>query len=219
MQKNIFTQFHRKTKRDYEKRMFNKKINCMNIARKFEKDYWDGPRMYGYGGYKYKKNLLKPIALRLIKNYNLNNKSKILDVGCGKGFILYEIKKILPEINIRGFDISKYGLKNAKKEIKKFLHYGDAKKKFSYKNKSFDLVFSFNCLHNFQIYDLKNALKEIERVGKKKLVVVEGYRNTKELFNLQCWALTADAFFSKKEWLWIFKEFGYTGDYELIYFE
>ncbi len=218
-QKSIFTKFHKKTKRNYLKRMMNNKPKCMTMARKFEKEYWDGPRKYGYGGYKYIENLLKPMAKKIIKEYNLNNYSKILDVGSGKGFLLYEIKKLLPNINIKGFDISKHGIKFAKKEVKKYLTLRDVRKKFPYKVNSFDLVISFNCLHNLEIFDLKNALKEINRVGKKKFIVVESYRNNKELFNLQCWALTAEAFFSKKEWIWLFKEFNYNGDYEFIYFE
>ncbi|MCM8831809.1 MAG: SAM-dependent methyltransferase, partial [Candidatus Omnitrophica bacterium] len=78
---------------------------------------------------------------------------------------------------------------------------------------------SITTLHNLHIYDLKKALQEIERVGKNKFIVVESYRNEKELFNLQCWALTCVAFFSVKEWKWLFKEFGYSGDYEFIFFE
>ncbi len=218
-QKSIFTKFHKKTKRNYLKRMMNDKPKCMNMARKFEREYWDGPRKYGYGGYKYIKDLLKPMARKIIKEYKLNNNSKILDVGSGKGFILYEIKKLLPNINIKGFDISKYGIKFAKKEVKKYLTVRDVRKKFPYKANSFDLVISFNCLHNLEIFDLKNSLREINRVGKKKFIVVESYRNNKELFNLQCWALTAEAFFNKKEWIWLFKEFNYNGDYEFIYFE
>ena len=93
------------------------------------------------------------------------------------------------------------------------------RKKFKFRNNFFDLVISFNCLHNLEIFYLEKSLKEIERVGKKKFIVVESYRNSKELFNLQCWALTANAFFSKEEWIWIFKKFKYSGDYEFIYFE
>ncbi len=218
-QKKIFTPFHKKTRRDYLGRMNDDKPKCMDRARKFEKDYWDGPRRYGYGGYKYIQNLQTPIAKKIIKEYKLNNNSKILDIGSGKGFLIYEIKKLLPGIKVRGFDVSRYGIKNSKKEIKKYLKVGDIKKKTSYKTKYFDLVFSFNCLHNLEIFDLKNALIEINRIGKKKFIVVESYRSSKELFNLQCWALTANAFFSKKEWIWILKEFKYSGDYEFIYFE
>jgi len=218
-EQKVFTQFHKKTKRDYVGRMMNGKIHCMSKARKFEKEYWDGPRKYGYGGYKFIPGLITPMAKRIIKIYRLNNTSKILDAGCGKGFLLFEIKRLLPGIDVRGFDISKHGLKNSKKEIKKYLKIGDVKKKFPYKSKFFDLVLSFNCLHNLEIFELEKSLKELERVGKKNFIVVESYRNSKELFNLQCWALTANAFFSKNEWVWLFKKFKYSGDYEFIYFK
>ena len=115
IEKKFFTPFHKKTKRDYLGRMIDNKIHCMEKARKFEKDYWDGPRRYGYGGYKYIQGLATPIAKKLIKKYKLNNKSKILDVGCGKGYLLYEIKKLLPKIKVKGFDISRYGLKIQKR--------------------------------------------------------------------------------------------------------
>ena len=129
-----------------------------------------------------------------------------------------EIKKILPNIKISGFDISKYGIKNSKKEIKEFLFVHKAQDKFPFKKNEFDLVFSIHCLHNLQIHDLKNAVQEIQRVGKFGYIALEGYRNEKELFGLQCWALTAESFFSDKEWIWIYNQFGYKGDYEFIYF-
>ena len=103
----------------------------------------------------------------------------------GKGFYYMKLKKLLPNIQIYGFDISRYGLKNSKKEVKKYLRFGDVRKKFKFRNNFFDLVISFNCLHNLKIFDLERSLKEIERVG-KKFIVVESYRNSKELFNLQC---------------------------------
>ena len=219
MLKKIFTAFHKKTKRDYLERMVNNKIHCMKIARKFSFDYWDGKRKYGFGGYKYIPGLLTPLAKKIIKNYKLNNNSSILEVGCGKGYLLYEIKNILPGIKISGFDISRYALKKSKNEIKQNLFYHSAQKKYPFRNNQFDLVISLNTLHNLQVFDLMKATKEIERVGKKKFIVVESYKNPKHLFNLQCWALTAESFFSNQEWVWLFKKFGYNGDYEFIYFE
>ena len=215
---NFISSYHQSTKRDFFGRMKDEKTNCMKIARKFDKEFWDGDRRYGYGGYKYIEGLFEPLAKSLIKYYNLTNTSKVLDVGCGKGFLLYEISKILPEINLFGFDISEYAIENSKKEIKENLFVHNAKNKYPYKDKEFDLVISINTLHNLQIYNLEKALNEIERVGKKKYTVVEGYRNEEELFNLQCWALTCESFFSRKEWQWIFKEFKYSQCYELIYF-
>tara|TARA_B100000029_G_C17591422_1_gene962625 strand:- start:1212 stop:1883 length:672 start_codon:yes stop_codon:yes gene_type:complete len=217
--KNFITSAHLSTKRNYIKRMMNNKVYCMKKARKFDYNYWDGSRRYGYGGYKFIPGRWTPVAKKIIKNYKLNNSSKILDVGCGKGYLLYEIKKILPKIKIIGFDISSYAIKNSKKEIKKNLFVFDAKRKFPFKKKYFDLVMTFSCLHNFKMKDLSNSIKEIIRTGKKQYINVESYRNEKELFNLQCWALTAESFFDNKEWEWIFKETGYSGDYEFIYFQ
>ena len=221
MGKKIFlvTKLHKSTKRNYLQRMLNEKVNCMKVARKFEKDYWDGKRKYGYGGYKYIPGRWAEVARKLIKKYKLNNKSKVLDVGCGKGFVLFEIKKILPNIKIYGYDVSKHALKNSKVEIKNNLFIHDARKKIPFKNNYFDLVISLACLHNLKIFELEKSIKEIQRVSRKSYIMVEGYRNEKELFNLQCWALTAETFFDDNEWKWLFKKCSYKGDYEFIYFE
>jgi len=217
--KNFVTALHQQTKRNYIERMVNNKVDCMEIAKKFEKEYWDGDRKYGYGGYKYILGRWKPVAEKLIKNYNLDNNSTILDVGCGKGFLLYEMKLLLPNLKIYGFDVSKHGLQEAKKEISKNLFIHRAQDPYPYKDKQFDLVISLGCLHNLEIFELKKAIEEIERVGKQSYIMVESYRNSKELFNLECWALTIGSVFSVDEWIWIYNHFGYTGDYEFIFFE
>lgn len=215
---SIITSLHKKTRRDYLERMINDKVKCAKIAKEYGFEYWDGNRKYGYGGYKY-DGRWEVVAKKLIKKYKLTNKSKVLDVGCGKGYLLFEIKKLLPGCKVVGFDISRYGLKNAKEEVKKYLYYGKAQDKYSYGNRQFNLVISINSLHNLGISELSRALTEIERVGKKKYITVESYRNVQELFNLECWALTCEAFFAKKEWIWLFDHFGYKGDFEFIYFE
>jgi len=210
---------HRSSKRDYLARMKNKKVNCMTIAQKFGRDYWDGNRKFGYGGYKYIKGRWKLVAKNLIKKYRLSNDSRILDIGCGKGYLLLDIKKILPDIKVFGIDISHYAKNHAHNEIKNYIKVIDVSKKIDYKKNYFDLVISINTLHNLEIKKLKKALTEISRISKKSYLVVESYRNNEELFNLQCWALTCKSFFSKNEWRWIFKEFDYKGDYEFIYFK
>ncbi len=215
----LITSLHTKTKRNYIERMINNKSDCMTISKKYGFDYWDGKRKYGYGGYKYIPGRWENVARKLIYLFKLNNKSKVLDVGCGKGFLLYEIKKILPNIKVVGLDISKYGIKNSKKEIKKYLQFYNIENKLKFKKRHFDLVISLNTLHNLKINSLFNAIKEIQRVGKKHYICVESYRNNKELFNLQCWALTCESFFSRLEWIWIMKRSGYTGKFEFIYFE
>lgn len=215
---SVITPLHKKTRRDYLGRMIDNKVNCMRVAKKYGFDYWDGKRKYGYGGYKY-DGRWGIVARKLIRKYKLTNRSKILDAGCGKGYLLYEIKKILPGCKVAGFDISRYALKNAKEEIRSYLSYGDAAEKFPYKNREFNLVISITALHNLGISKLSNAISEIERVGKKKYIAVESFRNEKELFNLECWALTCETFLSKNDWIWLLDRFGYTGDYEFIYFE
>ena len=107
------------------------------------------------------------------------------------------------------------GCKN-RRNLKVFKH--KAEKKFPYKKNSFDLVLSLATLHNLKLFDLTNSIKEIERVGKKKYIMVESFKNDKQLFNLQCWALTCQTFLSVKEWTWLYKKMKYKGDYEFIFF-
>ncbi len=215
---NIVTPLHKKTSRDYIGRMMDDKVHCMLKAKEYECDYWDGDRRYGYGGYKY-DGRWKSVAEKLIDTYNLQAGAKILDVGCGKAHLLYELSKLLPGADIQGFDISRHGLDDAPESIRDRLFRYRAQDRLPYGDKHFDLVLSLGCLHNLRIFELEVALGEIERVGKNKYVMLESYRNEAELFNLQCWALTCESFFDTAEWIWLYKHFGYTGDYEFIYFE
>ena len=221
-QKNFLSSLHKSTLRNYLARMNNNKVDCMTVAKKYSYDYWDGDRKYGYGGYKYIQDRWTPLAKKIIKTYKLNNNSKVMDLGCGKGFLLYEIKKLLPNINIYGCDKSSYAIKSAKNKFKNlecnlFVH--DLQNKLSFKKKFFDLIISINTLHNLKIFDLKNRIRDINKLSKKSYIVVESYRNNSELFNLQCWALTCESFFSTEEWIWLFNDFKYRGDYEFIYFD
>jgi len=215
----IVTPLHKSTKRNYLARMLDDKIQCMKIAKQYDEDYWDGDRRYGYGGYKFISGRWNPVAKALIETYNLGNKSSVLDVGCGKSYLLYELKLLLPDLKVVGFDISKYGLNNAKNEIKDSLFFHRAQDPYPFEENEFDLVISLGCLHNLKIFELQTALSEIERVGKKGYIMLESYRNENELFNLQCWALTAESFLDTEEWIWIYNYFGFTGDYEFIFFE
>jgi ubiquinone/menaquinone biosynthesis C-methylase UbiE len=198
--------------------MQDAKVECMQVARRYGSDFWDGDRRYGYGGFRY-DGRWKAVAEKLVETYELPQDAAILDVGCGKGFLLYELKMLLPDARICGFDISSYAVQNAKEEIRDALFIHRAQDRFPYPDRQFDLVISLTTLHNLHLPELKPALQEIERVAKKSYLVVEAYRNEEELFNLQCWALTCAVFFTPDEWVWIFNEFGYSGDYEFIYFK
>ena len=215
----IVTPLHKATKRDVLARMNDDKVHCMMKAKEYEFDYWDGDRRYGYGGYKFIEGRWAPVAQALIDIYGLRNGSKVLDVGCGKAFLLYEMKKILPDLQIAGFDISKHGLAEARDNIKPYLFRYRAQDRYPYGDKAFDLVISLGTFHNLRLFELETAVQEVERVGKNKYIMVEAYRNELEQFNLECWALTAESILHTSEWIWLYNHFGYTGDYEFIYFE
>jgi SAM-dependent methyltransferase len=215
---NIITPLHKKTQRDYLGRMKNNKVQCMKVAKQYGCDFWDGERRYGYGGYKY-DGRWRVVAEKLIAQYSLPKDARILDVGCGKGYLLYEFKMLLPGARIAGFDSSPYALANAKEEVRPSLFLHSAEAPFPFKDKEFDLAVSLNTLYNLPLRQLKSSLIEVERVGREKYITLESYRNETELFNLECWALTCATFLSDEDWVWLFNELGYTGDYEFIYFE
>lgn len=217
--RNFVTPLHIATSRNYIERMVDDKVTCMLKAKEYEADYWDGDRKYGYGGYKYMAGRWKPVAQALIDTYGLKAGSRVLDVGCGKAFLLYEMQLLEPGLELVGFDISKHGLAYARPDLKATLFPYRAQDPYPFGDKSFDLVISLTTLHNLRIFELKTALSEIERVGKQGYIMLESYRNEQELFNVQCWALTCESFFDTAEWIWLYRYFGFTGDYEFIYFE
>lgn len=219
MELNLVTGLHQSTKRDYLGRMNDSKVEAMKKAKQYGFDYWDGDRRFGYGGYKYMQGRWAKVAQQLIDLYGLRAGSKILDVGCGKGFLLYEIQLLQPGVEIHGFDISQYGLENTHPDLKAKLFIHRAQETFPFQDNFFDLVISLGTLHNLHIFELEVAVSEIERVGKQGYIMVESFRNELEMFNLECWALTAESLMDVDEWKWIYDRFGFTGDYEFIFFE
>lgn len=219
MQYHLITPLHQATTRDYFARMVDNKVDCMKVAKSFGEEYWDGDRRYGYGGYRYIPGRWRQVAEQLISKYKLVAGSKVLDVGCGKGFLLHEMLLVEPGLIVVGYDISTYAVGQAINTVRPYLFVHKAQDEFPYEALEFDLVLSIGVLHNLKIFDLKKSLIEITRVGKQCYILIESYRNELELFNLQCWALTCATFLGFEEWVWILDQFGYTGDYEFIYFE
>lgn len=202
-----------KSKRDLNSRKRNKNAEIVEIARKFGKDFFDGERDYGYGGFLYNSKFWQPVIPDFIEYYNLSSDSKVLDVGCAKGFMIYDFIQILPEIKIQGIDISTYAIDNSLPEVREFLKVGSADK-LPFKDNEFDLVISINTIHNLDLGGCSMALKEIERVSKKNsFITVDSYTNEEEKKNMYDWNLTAKTILSESDWINLFDEIGYTGDY------
>ena len=210
---------HKSTKRDYLARVTEfPKAEAAKLAKQWGVDYWDGDRKTGYGGMNYDGRWRK-VAQAMVDHYHIKPGDKILDIGCGKGFLLYDFTQIVPGVEVHGIDISDYAIEHAKPEIKGSLQKGSASS-LPFGDHEFDLVVSITTLHNLYCQDLFAALKEVERVGKKnKYICVESYRNEEEKVNLLYWQLTCEGFYTPEEWDWWFKLTGYTGDYSYIYFE
>jgi ubiquinone/menaquinone biosynthesis C-methylase UbiE len=214
----MIAQHHLSTRRDYLGRMQDDKVACSIVAREYGRDYWDGDRRYGFGGYRY-DGRWKPVAEKFIREYALEADARILDVGCGKAFLLHELHALLPASEVAGIDSSNYALENAHPEVRACLRVARAEDRLPFPDDHFDLALSLMTLHNLTLPELADALREMERVAKRKYVAVESYRSPAELFNLQCWALTCESFLRPEEWVWLFDQVGYTGDYEFLFFE
>lgn len=219
---DLMSAIHKSTSRDYLARVNDPefpKAKAAELAKQWGYDYWDGDRRINYGGYRYMPGRWAPVGQAMIDHYGLKPGDKILDVGCGKGFQLYELTQLLPGLEVYGIDISDYAIENSKEEIKDRLQVGNANS-LPFPDDHFDFVFSITTLHNLHNYDLDKALREMERVGKgNKYLCVEAYRNEEEKANLLYWQVTCEAFCTPEEWAWWFKQTGYSGDHSFIYFE
>lgn len=210
---------HTSTKRDYIGRVISAdKAQCAVIAKQFGYDFFDGDRKYGYGGYKY-DGRWREVAEKMAQYYKLESGQKVLDIGCGKAHLLYELTQVVPGLEVVGLDISEYAIANAKEEVRQYLVKGTAQD-LPFEDNSFDFTISLNTLHNLKVYDLKKAIQDIERISKKNsYIVVESFRNDVEEVNMLYWQLTCASYYSVDEWEWLYHEWGYTGDYEFIFFD
>jgi ubiquinone/menaquinone biosynthesis C-methylase UbiE len=189
------------------------------IASKFSKEYFDGTRSQGYGGYYYDGRWVK-IAKKLIKKFKLKKGSKVLDVGCAKGFLMHDLKKVSKnKIEVYGIDVSKYAKSRAMSSVRSKINIMNCKK-LNFKDNSFDLVIAINVVHNLSSNLCKKSIKEIQRVsGGKAFIQVDAYRNDNELKILKKWIVTAKTYMKPAEWKQMFKETGYSGFYDYTILE
>lgn len=202
-----------RTKRDTQARNSEKSESVRKIARQFGEAFFDGDRKFGYGGFSYNPRFWQPVIPDLQAHYGLGKTSKVLDVGCAKGFFLYDLISAIPGIEAKGVDISEYAVKNAKSEVKNNISVACASK-LPFESQTFDLVMSVNTVHNLEKVSCALALQEIMRVSKgKAFITVDAFRNDEEEQRMYEWNLTAKTIMHVDEWKQFFKEIGYTGDY------
>lgn len=201
------------TPRNLNERVASKTDDDRKIAREFGREFFDGERRHGYGGFSYNPKYWSQVVKDFIEFYGLESNASILDIGCGKGFMLYDFLSVNPKLNVKGIDISNYAIENCMPEVKQHVSVGNAKK-LDFKDNSFDLVISINTLHNLDLEECKDAFKEVVRVSKKyAFIVVDAYRNSEEKNRMESWNLTAQTYMSTVDWEAFFKDVGYTGDY------
>lgn len=202
-----------RTKRDIKQRGAEKTSEDRELARKFEKDFFDGDRRNGYGGFSYNSRFWQPVVPDFKKQYNLTKDSKVLDVGCAKGFMMHDFSEMIPGIEVQGIDVSKYAIENCMPSVKDFVQVADARE-LPFEDNSFDLVISVTTVHNFDREECIQALQEIERVSKKNaFITVDAYRNDLEKEAMHAWNLTAKTILHVDEWKKLFEEAGYSSDY------
>ena len=202
-----------KAKRDLTQRLESKTEEVRSVARKFDKDFFDGERKFGYGGFSYNPRYWSEVVKDFSNYYNLNDESKILDVGCAKGFMLYDFYKLNPNLDLHGIDISKYAIDNSVPEIKNKLQVANATK-LPYEDNFFDLVIAINTIHNLDKDECEIALKEISRVSKKNaFITVDAFNNEDEKKRMYTWNLTAKTIMSTKDWKKFFSDSKYNGDF------
>ena len=202
-----------KTPRNLEIRSSLKSPIDQAIARQFGREFFDGDRRYGYGGFNYNPKFWSGVVRDIAEYWNIKLDESLLDVGCAKGFMLFDFLEMKLNLKLCGLDISEYAIRNSKIEVKDSLIMGNAAM-LPFAEKSFDYVISINTIHNLPIEQCIVAIKEIQRVCKSRsFIVVDAYESEIERERMFAWNLTAQTILSKSDWKDVFEYAGYTGDY------
>ncbi|USG60297.1 class I SAM-dependent methyltransferase [Sneathiella marina] len=202
-----------KTKRDLTQRGNEKTEEDRAVARQFGEDFFDGDRRHGYGGFSYFPRFWQPVIPTFQSHFGLTSNTSLLDVGSAKGFMLHDLRELVPGITVRGIDISDYAIANSMETVRDYVSVADAQD-LPFDDDSFDVVISVNTVHNLEQSACGKALQEIERVSRgQSFITVDAYRTDEEYERMQAWNLTAKTILHVEEWVSFFKEVGYTGDY------
>lgn len=202
-----------RTKRNVDERGQEKTEEDRAVARRFGKEFFDGERRHGYGGFNYMPRFWQPVIPTFQSHWGLTEKSSVLDVGCAKGFMMHDMAELIPGITVKGVDVSAYAIENAIEDMRPHVQVADARE-LPFEDNSFDVVISINTVHNLDRDDCATALREISRVARKgAYITVDAYRDDNEKDRMFKWNLTAKTIMSVDEWIAFFDEVGYDGDY------
>ena len=202
-----------KTTRNVKERGSVKTEEDRAIARQFGKEFFDGDRRHGYGGFNYNPRFWQFVIPTFRNHFNLSTDSSVLDVGCAKGFMLHDMAALIPGITVKGIDISEYAIENTIESMKHHVQVADAKA-LPFEDNYFDVVISINTVHNLEKDECGKALQEIERVSNERsFITVDAYHNNEEKEAMLSWNLTGKTIMHVDEWKIFFDEIGYTGDY------
>lgn len=202
-----------RTRRNVDERGQTKTEDDRRVARQFGREFFDGERRHGYGGFNYNARFWQPVVPTFRERYALDAASSLLDVGCAKGFMLHDFARLIPGITVKGIDVSTYAIENAIDDMKPHVRVADVKA-LPFPDKSFDVVVSINTIHNLPREECGRALREIERVASKgAFVTVDAYRDDEERERMLAWNLTAQTIMHVDEWKAFFAQHGYRGDY------
>ncbi len=202
-----------RSKRNVDARGQEKTAAHRNIARQFGKEFFDGDRDVGYGGFGYNARFWEPCAPTFKDHFDLKSGDSLLDVGCAKGFMMHDFARLIPGLAVKGLDVSEYAIEHIMEDMKPHAQVANAVS-LPYEDKSFDVVVSITTIHNLERDECAKALQEVERVARRgSFVTLDAYRNDEEKERMEAWNLTAKTMMHVDEWKLFFDEIGYTGDY------
>ncbi len=183
------------------------------VASYRDKEFYDGDRNYGYGGFKYDGRWEK-IAKKITNEYNLDNKSSFLQLGCEKGFLLHDLKNILPNLKIHGLETSDYAVKNSMEDVKKYIRKTKNYIDLEYEDNKFDFILALGVVYTHNLSDAIQCLKEIQRIGKgKSFITLASCETMKDYWLFRQWTLLGTTILPKNDWIEVLNHANYTGDY------
>jgi SAM-dependent methyltransferase len=202
-----------RTKRNVDERGQDKTEEDRAIARRFDEAFFDGDRRHGYGGFSYHPRFWQPVVPTFRAHFGLAAGDSVLDVGCAKGFMMHDLAELIPGLVVKGIDVSRYAIDHAIEDMREHVQVADARS-LPFPDDAFDVVISVNTIHNLVREECAQALREIERVARRgAFVTVDAYRDEAERERMLAWNLTAQTILHVDEWVALFEEVGYSGDY------